>query len=735
MTVDRMYPRQPPSFSHGLLVLLATGAVLDGVDRLGIAITRQVVIGAFGAVSLLTWRPHLRSPAFERARIFGRPSLGRRWIGVLAAAASAILLGAEVVGVKNKGLSHGFPVWLSDLAAEDNSSWIMLGNTSPFDGWLEASNFGYGVVVIKGLFNGLGLIWAACFGLPLESIGVQITAVGFAYIFLIVSVPALTLRSTSMVWERTSSRLGAASVGALLSLFFLQFFSEVRNLGHLSAGLTTFSLLYSVMWLTSTADHRKSHTRKEFIRQIDPLALWSLSLSCLLWFPLRPLSFALALVAARAEFVNLRLVNGTTQLRIHWRSFIRATLFLLVVGIRSVPDVRAYIAPSPVAPTRMLVAATGATYETVDFYLLLVAIVVGTVLTLRRFGLPFERLIISLMVLYVALNRFMDLLVNDDFQYGSTKMLWMLLPPLLLASSNVLIRDVSYGTIRNVSFVGVLLGVTLLLANSSSFFSTARGLEPLLRATQTPLAVVQDFEGDTREAGRWDESGGLDLRTSVGDLPIMCVLVRNRSGTPAPIREFEPYRCTRRVSEMSFEHDRPRPGAMGPALDILWKRYSLLDASLIEAVMGSIDSQNDLSRDVLILGSDEEIIGRERLLDFLAQVALSDPVRVSSAPEWSGDVFGKSAFGLERLDRGTGVLNLWVSNDVAEIILVGGRQAAEMVVSRSPRDDVADLLGADDRLSGLSVRHLAIGPELRCVVLLDRAGEGTVAWGTPEACR
>ena len=184
---------------------------------------------------------------------------------------------------------------------------------------------------------------------------------------------------------------------------------------------------------------------------------------------------------------------------------------------------------------------------------------------------------------------------------------------------------------------------------------------------------------------------------------------------------------------MSLEHDRDR-GTDLDSLERLWKSYALMGASLSEAVMGSAVSGNDLSRPALVLNQDGAILRSERTIDLLAQIALSDPVAVSVQREWSETARGDVSHNVDQLDLEGHRVDLWVSNDVVEVVLVGDLDAMTTSVERTPRADVAELLGRDDLFAGLTIEHPAIGNDLRCLVLVDRQSNGTVAWSKGELC-
>ena len=717
--------RRPAMWTF-VITVLGTGALLDALDRLGLHPTRSlaVVCGlvAFALSSVASQSD--RVSRFAPAQSSGGRS--RMWVVVVAATVSAVLLVSDLVRFTRRGGHSGFPIWLSDLYHEDNSSWISLGGNSSSVDWLNAQNFGFGVALIQGAINGISSVLAKLLDLPLASIGVPITAVGLAYVLLMVTVPMIIVPVLQIALQRSSSWLTTLGLGTAVALFLLRFMREVRDLGHLSAGLTVLALLYSARFVCSGPQVAKfSHS--------DPLALWCLSFSCLLWFPLRPLALVFAFIAVRLDLVDRTSGLETPRILPLSTARIRGILFFGAVLLRTFPDIRSYVSPGSANQTKALVNATGATYEAFDFFLLVGASVVFGTLVSKDVGSRLERLVLSLFVLFGVGIRFVDQLASPEFEYGSTKMLWILLPPVVFLGAIVLVRDISVPNARRHQLGAVFLGLSLLLANSTSFFGVARVLGPFIWSDVRGSFAELDNPMASDGFVQWDEPGGLDLQQVRAEIPIICVMIDEPTSRPRPLWEFEPYRCTRKVSELSAEHLRNR-GTAKPALDELWKEYALLDRSLIEAVMGSLESGNDLSRDVLLLSRDGEIFGRERTIDLLAQIALSDPVTVRSQERWTGPLDGSMKHSMDTFDLDSGRIDLWVSTEVVSVVLIGEIEPVDFIVDRKPRADVAKLLGRAQLFSGLTIEHPSIGPGLRCVVLEGKQSNDTVVWSTGESC-
>ena len=729
------YSRQVRTFGdHGaqstpssiLLTVLGSGAVLDGASRLGLRITLPLLLVAFLLTALLFGQ----AETGRRSQPSGRTlrsefSQKRSWVWTVAVFSSVLVVISEIVLFVRRGGHDGFPVWLSDLRAEDNSSWIALGTSAGLGDGITPLNFGSGTSLIQGAVNGLGVAFAWASGLPPSSVGVAVLGVGLSYLLLLVIVPLLVGHISQLVWTRTHSASATWGVGISLSIFLMRFMREVRGLGHLTAGFTVLALLGSSMMLVSA---KAWGARSE----IQTRSLWALSFSCLLWFPLRPLSIVFAVMAVSEEIRGMRTNARCNALSRFPAPMTRATVFFSAVVLRGLPDLRSYFSREETS-SRALISADGATYETPDLLLLLVALMVAFVLLSARNGTPKERFVVGSLVLYTLSVRFLDSLFNADFQYGSTKMLWMMIPVLVVFCTSILVRDLPDRRLQRLRLGGTAMVCGLLMANSTAIFGVVRSFGPLVWSeVPEPLAESEGYIASDSTI-RWNEPGGVDLQLSYDSLPILCATVNESSKKPLPMWGFEPYLCTRMMSESSLERRRPRTSTAAP-LDHLWKSFSLMGITLGEAVMGSLESGNDLSRAALLLNNKGAIIRSERVIDLLAQIALSDPVNISTRREWNELTSGGLSHSVEEVNLKDHVLSLWVENDVVEVVLVGELEEMSASVERMPRSDVAETLGRDDLFAGVIVNDPSIGEGLRCVILLDRQSEATLAWKANQTC-
>ena len=707
------------------LTILASGAILDATSRFGVKAHTFVVVVALLIAALLTLghRPRvlLRGP-------FPASDAGRRFASwsprLTAFLLSGVLVTAEVVRFARRGGHSGFPIWLSDLFHEDNSTWIFNGTSATSGNGLTARALGYGGALMQAALNGVGVLIAWVQGVPASSVGVAITGVGLSYVLFVAVCPILALPVANVVWVRTGSFVTASSILLALTVLLERFMREVRDIGHLSAGFAVLGLTYSALVLISEASTDPPFDNRHF-------GLWAFSFSCLLWFPLRPLALVIAIWALAASWNGGGSLKARNFQRI--RLNLTAVAFFTVVALRAFPDVRSYLSPSMSSNTAKLLNARGGTYESFDFFLLITALLVGAVLLRSSVGTLRERRVLGLLAAYAIGIRFLDQMASAEFEYGSTKLLWITAPTLIFMSAGLLARDLPIERVRTPSWSATPLVLGLLLANSTSFYGTVRSLGPLIWRDVDSSFVELNNPAREDDVTQWDEPGGLELSTSAKGLPIVCVMVDERLERPIPLWEFEPYRCSRKMSEMSLEvlrnsSDKTR------RLDGIWMRYALLEQPLLSAVMASAYSTNDLSRDVLVLSRDGEILRRDRVIDVLAQIALSDPVLVEATADFDGALVDSVKFNVDRIDLRAGELSLWADQGLERILLITDSLAESLQVERTSRSDVAELLGRSNLLSGVSFSHPSINENLRCVVLTDREGNGTLAWSAGGRC-
>lgn len=712
-------------------MVLGTGALLDAWGRV-FGVPSSLVICLTGFLSIIFFFPtgDKRHSDYSNSQTseFGNRTSANRLALSAGLSGSFVLLLAELARVGRRPFHSGFPFWLSDLFHEDNSSWVAFGTSSLEGSRLPSLNFGHGFALIQGSFNGLGTLYGAVRGISHPAVGTYVSGVGFAYTFLVVTTPCLTVPLMRMVQAKGDSLASTIAFGVAVNLFLLRFMQEARDLGHLSAGYTVFALLCSVNLFCSY-----SPLGVRALTQSG--AVWALSFSCLLWFPLRPLALVFGVIAAFMDFrVFLKSRGMEAKKRYHYGLLFRGVIFGWAVVARSMPDLQSYMSPASRERTRALINADGGTYEPVDFFVIAAATLTGSVLLSKKFGTRIDRLFLALFALYTIGIRFSDQIGSPTFEYGSTKLFWIFTPLIVFFALHLLVRDYSVSSKPDLRAGGAFIVAGLLFMNTVSFYGVVRLVGPLVWAEVRGTFAVGSSQTARDSVVQWDEPGGLDLTASPLDLPVLCVSTDSETAPLKPLWDFEPYRCTRKLSEISLEHQRSQ--AVGGA-DELWKSYALLDASLGEAVFGTISSGTNLARPALILDPSGRITRSEKLVDLLAQIALTDTILVQSARQMELVGPGDAQYSLDKVDLGRGQIHMWVDNTVVRILLVGesnNASAQSTSVERFARVDVAERLGRSNLYSGISLVHPAVNQGLRCIVLYNRAGEATIVEVGGEKC-
>lgn len=722
-----------PWYAGTLLTVLGTGAVLDAWERVRGTVSTPAILASFMISGLLLFPLSEGELAGQRSWSVKRGSRLTTPRSVLLSAllGSGLLLWAETSRFVRRGSHDGYPIWLSDLFHEDNSSWIAFGTTSAEGIRLPALNFGHGFALTQGAFNGLGVLYSSVRGVAQPALGSYVSGVGFAYIFLLLSVPCLTVPLMRNVYIRTGSLIASIAVGAALSMFLVRFMQEARDLGHLTAGFAVLALICSAT--LAGADLPRS----------DPEvgragSLWAFAFSCLLWFPLRPLALVYAVLACVVDYrlIGAHYARGLARTSAA-RLCLRSLVFLPSVVLRTWPDLRSYVTPELRVRTRALVNADGGTYAPVDMFLIVTAVLVGVVLLSNRIGSRWERICLTLLALYAIGIRLVDQLGSPTFEYGSTKLLWIVTPVLVFFASCLISRDLRPYRGTQPRFGAVFVVAGLLFMNTASFYGTVRMIGPLIWKDVRGSFAASSGEMSRDDLVQWDEPGGIDLTMGPLDLPVVCVAVSSETAPIIPLWDFEPYRCSRKMSEVSLEHARSQTGG---GVDELWKSYALLDASLGEALFGSLSSGTDLSRNALVLDEQGQIVRLERIVDLLAQIALADAVSVSTLPSWSGPMSGQARYSLDYLNLEEGFVGMWVDNSVKELIFINPSSLENSPFSESygsprlSRPDVSEVLGRANLYSGLSISYPAINLNLRCIVLVDRYGQGTLVEESGTRC-
>jgi hypothetical protein len=384
-----------------------------------------------------------------------------------------------------------------------------------------------------------------------------------------------------------------------------------------------------------------------------------------------------------------------------------------------------------------LLSLPGATYETYSALLILLSglVILAMFTSTERPSYALQLGVLSLF--YGIAIRFADAAAGLGFDYGSTKLIWVLIPPLSVLFFLTFLSQTEPHVVKNLRMQigGVVIFSVILLLNSATFFHSIRQFHPFLPIRDSSVFLeAEDEEVLSASPYTWDTVAGLSASLLPVELPLACVTTTDWS--PVPQWGFEPYRCTRKVAEASLQQGIVRESD-GQSVDVLLRRFPLLQASLTETVMGIVSSGNDLSRDILILDEAGQMRRTERIIDYLVQVSNFRPLLVkATSSALVSDIDSRSSTlilgSIDLIDQQSGRISGWVSPMVRSLLLVGDAEYDDVLVNRDARADVAAAFGAGNRYSGFALTSLGINSGLQCVVAQLDSGETRVLWSAGE---
>ena len=711
-------------FRRVIAPLLFGGVVLDALLRMGYQPSRMVLLSIL-LLTVVAWRivfPLERS----RRRTFSVSLL-------VAVGLSTLLILGDLIRLSNEpgGLRSIFATRVH--YHEDNSSWIALGNFSSVQG-VPSGKFGHQLSILHALSRTVASIVSWFGDIEPGSWGASSAAVTVTYIALLGIVPFLILPMFRLVLSRTRSLAASTLVACFLLLFLVGFVREVRTLGHLSAGVAVILIVSSVNLLIS---NRHQQTLSNGLT-IEGLLIFALVMN--VWFPLQPLSFMLALIAVTRMWrtrPDVRKQGGRFWLRL---ILLPAPIFLVFL-FRYVKGI--FFSEAGVAAYSQLLSAPGATYETYDSLLILLAGVVGLACIKIKARKSLALTVGVTLLSYAVAVRFADALASLGFDYGSTKLIWVLIPPMIFLFFGIFVGEsvnVTPKALQN-TVVGTVLVAFVVLLNSMTFFQSLRSFQPFLPFGDRVSFLEREADGMDAANGlegessliKWDALNGLEVGLSPHELPTSCIAIDGL--TPTPQWGFEPYRCTRKLAEASLVEGIQRESE-GQPVDILLRRFPLLQASLTETIVGLVYSGNDLTRQLLILDQTGGVVRTERILDYIVQVTSYRDLMIKFSSSESGSKRVGETDSLpgsvDHVDLEIGTISGWVDPAVTSLSFVGSWPEEVSSVQRTEREDVAQLQGARSRYSGFSFTSSKINQALRCVVAHSSDEEHRVLWSAEE---
>ena len=697
---------------------LYAGVLLDSVVRLGYQPQGIMLVG-LALVAIFWWR-HMFPLRFH-------PVKSLSWTVCSALGTSAVLIVADLFRISTQfgGIQSVFTSQV--LFSEDNSSWIALGTFSSVNG-IPSGKFGYQLAIVHAIPHAVATLAGGFVGIPLGAWGISVAAVTLGYVAMVAWLPLLILPTFQHVLRKTGSTPVATLTAGFFLLFLLGFVRDVRYQGHYSAGAAVLLGIASVNFLASQADPQAHCTRD----QIEAILLFALVLN--LWFPLQPLSFLVALYSLVILVSRRRCVPDADSVDLVRHLTLVTPLVLLFINRYA-----RNVLPSDEGPSALqgLLSLSGATYQTdASLLILLSGYVLLAIWTSRgRFSCALQIALLS--VFYGIAVRFADAAASLGFDYGSTKLIWVLIPLLshffFLLFVTQLAPNYVYATKANIG--GAVVVSVLLLLNSATFFHAVRQFHPFLPirdSTRFLESVDQEVQSDSLKA--WDAGAGLSVSLLPTELPVACVATADPS--PVPKWGFEPYRCTRQVAEASLQQGIVG-GSDGQSVDELLRRFPLLQASLTETVMGIVSSGNDLSKEIIILDETGEMQRTERIIDYLVQVTKYRPLLINrvNPPLLAQSDSNRSALvlgGIDLINQQSGRISGWVSPMVRSLSLVGDAEYSEWTVDRERRVDVAAAFGAEYLYSGFALTLPGVNSGFRCVLAQLDSGESHVLWSAEE---
>ena len=709
---------------RAIIPLLFGGAVLDAIVRIGYR-PPAVILWCAVASGMIAWRYvfPLEKPT---RKVFSESVFLATGLSVILVLGDLIRLDGQAGGLNSIFASRV-------LYHEDNSSWIALGTSSSVNG-VPSGKFGHQLSLLLALGRTAASVGGWFTGIDPGSWGVSVAAVTVSFVGLLGVVPFLIIPIFRLVQTHTQSKGISTLVASFFLFSLIGFVREVRNLGHLSAGIAVVLIVAAVnLLITKNPMELRS---SDF--QAEALLIFGVVLN--VWFPLQPLSFIFSVMAIIVMW-KARHHGSTRDARFWLKLLVLPAPMIIIFLLRYVKG--AFFSESGAAVYKRLLSAPGATYETYDALLILLALFVG----LAFFGAG-QRMKFALGVgvsflLYGISVRFADAAASLGFDYGSTKLLWVLIPPLMLLFFGVFMSESTHFPLRRrrSMVTGTILVSFVILLTSTTFFHSVRSFHPFLPISDEVLFLEHESEeianqNEWREGSmlrKWDQVGGLAVELSPHELPTSCVAIDGL--IPTPQWGFEPYRCTRKLAEASLVEAIQRESD-GQPVDILLRRFPLLQASLTETIVGLVESGNDLSRQLLILDQNGGVVRTERILDYIVQVTSYRDLTIKfSSSESDSKGLGETDSlpgSVDHVDLEIGTISGWVDPAVTSLSFLGSGSAEDSSIQRTEREDVAQLQGAGSRYSGFSFTSPKINQALRCVVAHSSNEEHRVLWSAEE---
>gem|GEM_PF-3632952 len=405
---------------------------------------------------------------------------------VMFGACTAVALGFfEISRLSSASNAGGFAVQLRSLGAEDASAWTRIAGALY---WQDAflSWQGYPVVILLSLVSGVLRPLQFLHGQEFGTIGYSTLVVSGAFSALVMWIAVVC----TVAYRRLAGveRRVRVFVPVAVGLTLFQLVDQARGMGHLTAALSTLTLVTVLLAFSEVGNHGSKFTGT--------------------------LPLAVALLGASLVWLPMAVVGGCAVLLIAWVAFkervSQASRLYLIMGavltgwtlFRGLPG-----------RAENLFTAGGGTQSASS---VMVIATVALLVSLLAIGPDTNRLVGPMMLVLAVLTILLgDSYYNASPNYGAVKTLWVVTPVLFccalieLARSRVVTESQRFQS-------GLVFGAILIIFVAGVPQSVTRAVASLQEAEG--IEIVAD--GVSRH---WD-TGYLEASRALEDLPVACVV-------------------------------------------------------------------------------------------------------------------------------------------------------------------------------------------------------------------
>ena len=561
--------------SAALLSTLSTLVVLFAAPRVlplpapGALVFAVLAVVVFVAVALCTRK--------SRSNI----DLGT----VMFGACTAVALGFfEISRLSSASNAGGFAVQLRSLGAEDASAWTRIAGALH---WQDAflSWQGYPVVILLSLVSGVLRPFQFLHGQEFGTIGYSTLVVSGAFSALVMWIAVVC----TVAYRRLAGveRRVRVFVPVAVGLTLFQLVDQARGMGHLTAALSTLTLVTVLLAFSEVGNHGSKFTGT--------------------------LPLAVALLGASLVWLPMAVVGGCAVLLIAWVAFkervSQASRLYLIMGavltgwtlFRGLPG-----------RAENLFTAGGGTQSASS---VMVIATVALLVSLLAIGLDTNRLVGPMMLVLAVLTILLgDSYYNASPGYGAVKTLWVVTPVLFccalieLARSRVVTESQRFQS-------GLVFGAILIIFVAGVPQSVTRAVASLEEAEG--IEIVADGV-----SLHWD-TGYLGATRALEELPVACVIWNEARESFSP--GWQGYLCSRYLGwsaaptgcgGSNFCQRAPDPASYSTGL----RFYGISQLSLAQVIVNFGQAEFDPRRTILVIDEDGTVLDEISIRTFVDQV-------------------------------------------------------------------------------------------------------------------